>query len=68
MLHALCPMLYAIDTTDIGCQARSLLTGWGANHLRDQYYEAAQLRAVGPFQKGEISRSFSIMGGITSRM
>ena len=52
----------------MSCQARTLPYGLRANHLRDQYYEAEQLRAEAPFQKGEIARSCSIMGGITSRM
>ena len=31
-------------------------------------YDAAQLLSTGPFQKGEISRSPSMIGGMTSRI
>jgi hypothetical protein len=37
-------------------------------HLKSHVYEAEQLRTGAPFQKGEIARSCSIMGGITSRI
>jgi hypothetical protein len=37
-------------------------------HLTSHIYDAVQLRAIEPSQKGEMARSFSIIGGMTSRI
>ena len=55
---------------DVGCETPSQTFHLTSHitHRTSHIYEAEQLRATEPFQKGEMERSFSIMGGITSRI